>query len=469
MTRWHHLSRTIGAATFALLIAACNGGNIPFNPGTGTGTGTGNGDQPCTDPLTCCAPEDMVCTGNPDDGVICTCEGLWDCSVNPNKCSQDAPTPPGGGDWNCTWTEFVYTCEKRGEKGDPPPGGNGWNCTWNASESKWKCTKDKTPNPTNKPGGTNEWTCVVQNGKLICDRKNGKDQPPKGGGSWDCKDPTTGKPCTPGSGSGCVCTKTDEGGGLPPGGNNWKCNKVNLGGKLTWVCYGEVPPGGTPPGGNGWDCKKVGTQNGKELWKCVKGEEPGDQPPGGGHFSCAKGTEFNGTKCEEVEKPPTPPTPYPTPGEKCVPGTQMWCDGLQYCGWGQVTCQPDGSWPTKTVNGKQIIDCKELSNGARPNTVCACYHFYFNPACCERPDCLVPQGSQGQICPQSAGKLCDYCNPQKPECKETGGYCLVTNTMETFCGKGCTINGDCPKDYKCVKIKNKANKQCIPSDYSCYY
>lgn len=471
MTRWHSLACTFAAMALILAVGACNGSSAPFNgTGTGTGTGTGNGNQPCTDPLVCCPAEKMVCTGNPDEGIVCTCDALWDCSLNPNKCSQDAPTPGGGGDWNCNWTEFSYECDKTGTENQPPDGGSDWNCTWQAGEGKWKCSKTGgfPPNPNNSAPGASQWGCVVQNGTLTCDKKGTTNPPPTGGGTWTCKD-TTGQPCTPGSGAGCVCQKDDTGGGLPPGGGNWKCNKVNLGGKLTWVCYGEVPPGGSPPGGGGWDCIKVGTQNGQDLWKCVKPDEPGDQPPGGGHFSCAKGSEFNGTKCEEVDQPPTPPTPYPIPGQKCVPGTKMWCDGLQYCGWGQVTCAPNGSWPTTTVNGKTIIDCQELSDGKRPNTVCACYHFYFNPACCERPDCLVPAGSQGQICPKSAGKLCDYCNPQKNDCTETGAYCLVTNTMETFCGKGCTVDGNCPNGYQCILLKNKPNKQCVPSDFSCYY
>ena len=469
MNRLQLVTRIFGVAAIGLLIAACNGADPSFGPGPGTGTGTGSGDGPCTDPMKCCAPEEMVCTGDPETGgVICTCDKLWDCSLNPNKCEQPAPNPPGGGDWDCTWSEFKYVCEKSGEKGDPP-GGGGWTCSWDGNEFKWVCTKDgPPPNPNNNPGGTNVWDCKVIGDKLVCEKDGGTAPPPTGGGTWTCKD-ATGKVCQPGSGPGCKCVKTDNGGGLPPGGGNWKCNKVNMGGIMTWVCYGEVPPGGSPPGGNGWDCTKVGTQNQNELWKCVKPDEPGDTPPGGGHFSCAKGTEFNGTICEEVDKPPTPPTPYPKPGEKCVPGTKMWCDGLQYCGWGQVTCKPDGSWPTKSVNGKQIIDCQELTSGARPNTVCACYHFFFNPACCERPDCMVPQGSQGQICPKSPGKLCDYCNPQKKDCTEPGGFCLVTNTMETFCGKGCTIDGDCPKDFRCIKVKNWPQKQCIPSDSSCYY
>ena len=42
------------------------------------------------------------------------------------------------------------------------------------------------------------------------------------------------------------------------------------------------------------------------------------------------------------------------------------------------------------VNGKVMLDCQEsMAKGKVPNTVCACYHFFFNPACCERKDCIM--------------------------------------------------------------------------------
>ena len=476
MTRWHGLTCNVLGVVLVLAVAACTGETPASNPSPGTCSGTGSNDQdctdplkPCTDPLKCCPADKMVCTGEPDTGIVCSCSDLWDCSLDPNKCSQEAPTPPGGGDWGCTWNEFVYRCTKTGSESDAPDGGSDWNCTWQASEGSWTCTKNgHPPNPTNNPIGAARWTCLLQGSQLVCSKKGSGPPPPTPGPitGWTCTDPTTGQPCAPGSGADCTCQQEQTGGGLPPGGANWKCNKVNLGGKLTWVCYGEVPPGGSPPGGGGWDCIEVGPQDGQVLWKCVKPDDASDHPPGGGFFSCMKGSEFNGTRCEKVDQPPTP---IPLPGQTCVPGQKMWCDGLQYCGWGQVTCAQNGSWPTTTINGKTVIDCQELGDGKRPNTTCACYHYFFNPACCERPDCLVPAGSQGQTCPKSAGKLCDYCNPQLNDCAEAGAYCLVTNTMETFCGKGCTVDGDCPKDYRCLALANKPNKQCIPSDFSCYY
>jgi hypothetical protein len=305
------------------------------------------------------------------------------------------------------------------------------------------------------------WKCKVdnENDKLVCE-KAGTTGPPPGSGVWKC---------TP---DGKICEKQDDNNGLPPGGGNWKCHKVVKNGKTVWVCYGETPQGGTPPGGNGWQCTKVKTEFGKDIYKCERQEGSGDFPPGGGWWSCVKGTEFQGTKCEKVEQPPQPPGPGPTPGSKCKINEKMWCDGLVYCGWGQVDCdQATGTWKVITKNGKTMLDCQEgMANDKVPNTVCACYHFFFNPSCCERPDCIVPPGTDGQKCPQSAGKLCDYCNPLKPECTESGAKCIVTNAHETFCGRDCSSQ-TCPGGYQCmtVKLKVGTTKQCVPSDMSCYY
>jgi hypothetical protein len=159
----------------------------------------------------------------------------------------------------------------------------------------------------------------------------------------------------------------------------------------------------------------------------------------------------------------------------CSPGQRMWCDGLDYDGWGQVDCDPaTGEWRTKINDaGQTVLDCRDaLSAGRRPNTPCACYHFFFNPACCERPDCLVPDGTTGQICPPSDGALCSYCNPQSAtDCKEPGAICIITNSHETFCGRLCDTT-PCPEGYSCMKLKlsgNKTTQQCVPADLSCYY
>jgi len=126
---------------------------------------------------------------------------------------------------------------------------------------------------------------------------------------------------------------------------------------------------------------------------------------------------------------------------------------------------------TDPKTGKQVLDCEELPNGARPNTVCACYFFYFNKDCCETPDCVVPPGSNGQICPASKGGYCDYCNPQNSECTGAGTKCVVTPKAETFCGKDCTGGKACPAGSLCTQLVKDAVTywQCIPADQSCYY
>ena len=48
--------------TIALSLAGCTGGVAPFGPPSGGRSPSGF--DPCTDPQTCCPPEDLVCTGN---------------------------------------------------------------------------------------------------------------------------------------------------------------------------------------------------------------------------------------------------------------------------------------------------------------------------------------------------------------------------------------------------------------------
>ena len=400
-----------------------------------------------------CPPEKMTCTGDVDKGtLVCTCDDTWFCQVNPKKCSRERPVPPGGGNWSCTWeSEHKYYCTKKGGKGEAH-GDQDWFCTWSDKEFSWRCIRVKTPT---KPPGDGSWSCFVdkESKKLVC-----TPQDPGGGVGWSCK--TVGGKKT--------CTKGDSG-DLPPGGSGWKCNRTLVGGAQFWVCYGKKPAGSSPPGGGGWQCVKVGSELGQDTYRCQRPETNNDVPPGGGHYSCSKGSEFGGTTCVKVDKKPTPWTPKD--GFKCAPGTKMWCDGMDFCGWGQVTCKPNGQWPSKIVGGKKVLFCKELPSYRRPNTMCACFHFFYKANCCERPDCIVPPGTNGQICPKSKGKLCNSCNPLNPECKEAGAKCLISTEYETYCGRLCASNQNCPTGYKCatVKLKVGSTKQCVPLDRSCHY
>jgi hypothetical protein len=270
---------------------------------------------------------------------------------------------------------------------------------------------------------------------------------------------------------------------VPSGKGAWDCKWT----KDTYTCTG-TPGAGEVPGGKGWTCKKNGND-----WKCEKDTvpNPSNKPDGGNYWDCEVDNELNKLKCEKKSTPPpstppvtppstpppstppstppsNPPPPIPPPAKECKPGTKMWCDGLQYCGWGQVVCGPKGYWKRTGFLGLGGLDCQELPDGRRPNTKCACYHTFFNKKCCETKDCIVPAGTNGQICPKSAGKLCDFCNPLKPEC--TNGKCVVTNSNETYCGQSCSSSNNCPQGYMCMsmKVKGGSTMQCVPTDYSCF-
>jgi hypothetical protein len=245
--------------------------------------------------------------------------------------------------------------------------------------------------------------------------------------------------------------------GLPTGGSNWLCHKVVKNGVPTWVCYGEST---SMPGGAGWSCTQVGAT----TYRCEKPDSADDKPPGFDTWVCVKGTPYGGTLCEKVAVAAMPQLTAP-----CTPGQRFWCDDPVYSGWGQVLCDASGSWKTKVVNGKKMFDC-QFTTAKVPLTRCACHHFFFNPMCCERTDCILPDGTAGQTCPKSAGKLCDYCNPLAQDCVEPGGLCIVTNSSETFCGKDCATQ-PCPTGYTCMTVKTKTGttQQCVPADMSCYY
>jgi hypothetical protein len=452
--------------TIVALLLGCAGENPLVAPTSDAGLPS-DPYAPCTDPKKCC----LECLPDIETGhELCRCEGLWDCSKNPKKCESSVPVvPPGGGSWTCSWTEFKYTCQGGGKQDAPPPGpldgGSSWYCHWSDNEFVWECTRDIPPTPPNTPQGVGGWTCTVQSDqKVVCERKEPPPPPPPtdggtppitdvgGGGGWTC---TTDKE------TGRVTCKKDD---LPPGGSNWACNVEMLNGVKTWVCFGNAD---TPPGGGGWDCTAVEKEFNR--WECTKPDA--GAPPGGGYYACVQGSEFGGTVCEQVPVPPLPPDTGPRPGETCLPGEKRWCDGAVACGWGIVMCDPaTGTWKTKLdpAMKKLVFDCsEELAAGKRPKTTCACYHFFFNPTCCERPDCVLPSGTDGQTCPASKGKLCDYCDPRAPECTEPGAKCIVSNTYETYCGRACSKTSPCPSGYQCYPTQNQY--QCVPSDLSCYH
>jgi len=439
---------------------------------------TGQPNPVCQSGDDCCQPSELVCTGDPDNGMVCRCFKSWDCdsALSPEKCKQTpADTPDGSLSWTCKIEGGVETCGRGGS--EVPPGKNGWTCQQVGGSVI--CTRQ-----VNTPDGGGDWDCFYDKelNKFCTKKAPAADQggvtkdgglpppPPKKDSGTPKKDsgapppdqgtPTSAWKCTTDASGVTTCKKVGSGmptGSGPPGGNGeWKC--YWSGSKI--ICEGSST---TPPGGAGWTCVPNEDVGG---WRCEKTVTPGDMPPGGGTWGCTSGTSWNGTVCTQ-NPPPS------SSGQVCVPGQKMWCDGQSYCGWGVVVCGPDGKWKT-VVNpntGQKELDCWEPANGVRPNTVCACFFSYFNKDCCERPDCLVPPGTNGQVCAPSAGQFCDYCNPLKPECVGAGNKCLVTSSHETFCGKDCAGGKPCPGGAICQKVTQKTTTlwQCMPADMSCYY
>ena len=319
-------------------------------------------------------------------------------------------------------------------------------------------TDGSAPTALDGGGASSEWNCAADplcrmfdSGACAC---VGPGIPPVGDPSgWNCHLDRQER---------FVCQHEGD---LPPGGWGWRCHPSS-----GWTCCGTSVG---HPSGNGWTCQNLGTN--ATLWTCSRPTTSEDTPPGGGNWACVKGEPFGGTLCEEAD-PEEPPPQYPgfffPKSKPCTPSSKMWCDGLQYSGWGQVECDPQTRrWKTKVVNGKEMIDCQEFSTGERPDNCCAAYHFFFNPSCCERSDCVLLAGTRGRAVPPSAGGLCDYCQPMASECVEDGARCIITNAHENFCGRPCGPSAPCPLGYSCLTIKlpQGSEQQCVPLDYSCYY
>lgn len=438
--------RITGLYLAPLLLLACETTRAPVGADAGPGVADsavdsryhdclGPGDQrpdfhkgqcPCTDPVKCKEP--------------------WTCSGT--TCAQDAPRPNTQSGWTCAWhSPMRYYCTNKAAAPFPPGSQiKGWYCGYRQSIKAHECLRSVTPHPCSEGGAGAAWSCQVKGATLQCHGiGTPRVTPPK----WSC--------WNEGSRKLCKVTTTER--GLPPNGNAWRCHRPKGEGHLQWVCHGTAS---SPPMGGGWTCAKEGEGS---LYRCVKMLTTHDLPSGEGYWVTAKASA-TGTESEQMEPGQPLSVSY-----KCKKGHRMWCDGLQYSGWGQVRCLDSGSWATKMVNGKSILDCQEMSSDTRPDTRCACYHFFLNTDCCERPDCIVPAAGAGRICPKSAGALCDHCNPMNPECVESQAKCIVTNAHETFCGRLCSDAKPCPTGYQCMSVKLKvgSTKQCIPADYSCYY
>jgi hypothetical protein len=290
---------------------------------------------PCTDPVACCDTAHTTCWGDPDKGLVCKCNGLWDCSVNPKKCEQETPVPPGGfGGWECVWTVGVYTCT--GTPPSAPPGGGGWTCKQQGG--KWVCTHTP-PNPTNNPSGAGTWNCTVEKefGKLVCTR----DTPPDAGVKKP--DITSPPPPPPKTETNCTDGIDNDGDGLVDSKDP--------------DCPAVPPTGQCPPG-----------------QECCDGKDnDGD------------GKIDEGNVCGNL--PPTEP---------CPPGAYQVCDC--YCGVHRK-CKADGTWGPCIVDGQscqvaQITTQAQCgATGYCDYGKCVPGKFGLGSQCVSHNDCAV-----GKIC-----------------------------------------------------------------------
>lgn len=117
----------------------------------------------CQDGVSCCAPEELVCTGDPDRGTVCTCFRSWTCDGvwSPTSCEQELQSPDGGSGWTCTQDGEFETCTRSGSA--PPQGGGSWTCTVEADEVV--CRR-----PASTPDGSSGWSCTYTGGLKQCRR-----------------------------------------------------------------------------------------------------------------------------------------------------------------------------------------------------------------------------------------------------------------------------------------------------------
>ena len=195
----------------------------------------------CSDPDRCCEIEEVVCLGDPDQQVVCSCGGFWTCDSSGRKCQRPRPTP-GGGTWSCAWSEWSYTCESPSAL---PPAGedSGWQCEhW--SRRVAQCTRDKTVLP---PFGAGQWQCQVS-GEFISCSESGVAAP-------DSR-PTISKALGP---------SVSEHASDPiytPGVGRWQCF---LGQAQQRICEGSGPEGATgAENAQGWECTPLGG----ERYRC---------------------------------------------------------------------------------------------------------------------------------------------------------------------------------------------------------
>lgn len=386
----------------------------------------------------CCKPEEMICTGNADSPGLCQCDKSWVCDavVNPQKCEQKPfISPDGNGGWTCEVVETMERCVRSGDEN--LTGKGGWTCTTN--NNSIICTRE-----LNTPDGNGNWNCQYTESGKTCEKiippptttDGGTPSIPTGGGNWVCTESLE---------EGIVCQQTQS--EFPLSGNgNWTCqwNETSI------ICKGSST---TPPGNGSWTCT-VG--EGVNNWICTKPRNPDDVPPGSGEWNC----QYNPTEGKSVC---TQPPVKPNPSAVCIPNQRRWCQDVEAscsCEYGMQVCKPDGTWD-KCIGMK----------GKKPNTECACHYNTFMSQCCERSDCIVPEGTEGRVCPPSGGAYCDYCSLLTADC-QSGLMCLQfpTANKEVFCALDCAATKQCPTGSTCKSLQYGGVSRwfCIPDSGKCY-
>jgi hypothetical protein len=118
----------------------------------------------CQDGVKCCTEDELVCSGDPDGALICTCHRAWTCDDRwaPMSCTQEIDTPDGGTGWDCRQDEEFERCERAGDS--LPEGRNGWTCE--VEGGKVICRR-----PAVTPDGTTNWDCTYHDQLKECEKR----------------------------------------------------------------------------------------------------------------------------------------------------------------------------------------------------------------------------------------------------------------------------------------------------------
>jgi hypothetical protein len=316
--------------------------------------------------------------------------------------------------------------------------------------NKTHCTSPQPPGAGHPPGS---YTCPATGGGLYC--------PPNG---------------NPGGGGGFDCTATAEiltcnsSGGTPPGNAGWTCTSFQDGsmfchtpdcnqtpaGEIT--CRNGTPP--LPPGGNGWTC-----YNEQSGLTCTSPPTGGNGGSGGGSGRGGSGGSGTGGSGGG------------TFGNCPQQGVKRWCDGQNFCSWGQQECV---SLAGVLLWGPCVEGNPNNPPNPAPNTDCACYYpFSYAPQCCERTDCHVV-GERQVPCNVPNGGLCAPCGDDS-SCAP-GAMCVrkltmaydpnsmgSINTVMQFCSHSCNADADCgdANRFACIMPPGSPTRFCVPRSGSC--